>query len=90
FEPPAVVEPLKDLVWGRFSPVTDLEGAWNRIRLLCTLYDPKNDRYQFDYGIFIGLIAGIVCLGGIAVVLARAWLATRRRPRPTPALPARR
>ncbi len=90
FEPPAVVEPLKDLVWGRFSPVTGLEGAWNRIRLLCTLYDPKNDRYRFDYGIFIGLIAGLVCLGGIAVVLARAWLATRRRPDPAPALPARR
>ncbi|HRY26124.1 MAG: SCO family protein [Geminicoccaceae bacterium] len=90
FEPPAVVEPLKDLVWGRFSPVADLEGAWNRIRLLCTLYDPKNDRYRFDYGIFIGLIAGIICLGGIAVVLARAWLATRRRPDPASALPARR
>lgn len=90
FEPPAVVEPLKDLVWGRFSPVAGLEGAWNRIRLLCTFYDPKNDRYRFDYGIFIGLIAGLVCLGGIAVVLARAWLATRRRPDPAPALPARR
>ncbi len=90
FAPPAVVEPLKDLVWGRFSPVTDLEGAWNRIRLLCTLYDPKNDRYRFDYGIFIGLIAGIICLGGIALVLTRAWLATRRRREPAPALPARR
>lgn len=88
FEPPAVVEPLKDLVWGRFSPVLDLEGVWNRVRLLCTLYDPKNDRYRFDYGIFFGIFAGILCLGGIAFVLLRAWLATRRRP--DTALPARR
>lgn len=88
FEPPAVVEPLKDLVWSRFSPITDLEGVWNRVRLLCTLYDPKNDRYRFDYGIFFGIFAGILCLGGIAVVLVRAWLTTRRRP--DVASPARR
>jgi protein SCO1 len=80
FEPPAVVEPLKDLVWGRFSPVTDMAGLIDRIKLICTLYDPKNDRYRFDYAIFFGLFAGILSLGGIGVVLVRAWLGGRRRP----------
>jgi protein SCO1/2 len=79
FEPPAVVEPLKDLVWNRFSPVTDMAGLIDRIRLICTIYDPNTDRYQFDYAIFFGIFAGIVSLGGIGVVLARAWLGTRRR-----------
>lgn len=85
FEPPTLVEPLKDLVWGRFSPVADLEGLWNQIKLLCTVYDPNSDRYLFDYSIFFGIFAGLVSLGGVAVVLARAWLGGRRRSGTAPA-----
>jgi len=80
FEPPAVVEPLKDLVWGRFEAVEDLSGVWNQIKLLCTVYDANSDRYLFDYSIFFGIFAGVVSLGGVGVVLARAWLGGRRRP----------
>jgi protein SCO1 len=80
FEPPAVVEPLKDLVWGRFTPVTDMAGLIDRIKLLCTIYDPNNDRYRFDYSIFFGIFAGVVSLGGVGFVLLRAWLGGRRRP----------
>ena len=79
FEPPSVVEPLKDLVWGRFSPVTDVAGLVDRIKLICTIYDPNSDRYLFDYSIFFGIFAGIVSLGGVGIVLARAWLGSRRR-----------
>ena len=79
FEPPSLVEPLKDLVWGRFSPVTDVESLINRIKLICTIYDPNSDRYLFDYSIFFGIFAGIVSLGGIGFVLLRAWLGGRRR-----------
>lgn len=81
FEPPALVEPLKDLVWGRFNPVEDLSGLWNQIKLLCTVYDANSDRYLFDYSIFFGIFAGLVSLGGVGVVLARAWLGGRRRPK---------
>lgn len=80
FEPPAVVEPLKDLVWGRFTPVTDMASLVDRIRLICTIYDPKNDRYLFDYSIFFGIFAGILSLGGFAVFLVRASRRGRRRP----------
>jgi protein SCO1 len=79
FEPPAVVEPLKDLVWGRFTAVTDVASLVNRIKLICTIYDPNSDRYLFDYSIFFGIFAGAVSLGGIAFFLVRAWLGGRRR-----------
>ena len=79
FEPPAVVEPLKDLVWGRFTAVTDVESLINRIKLICTIYDPNSDRYLFDYSIFFGIFAGIASLGGVAFFLGRAWLGSRRR-----------
>lgn len=88
FEPPVLVEPLKDLVWGRFSPVEDLSSLWNQVKLLCTVYDPNSDRYLFDYSIFFGIFAGIVSLGGVAIVLGRAWLGGRRAGRALPG-PAR-
>jgi protein SCO1 len=81
FEPPALVEPLKDLVFGRGATVTSLQGLLDRVRLLCTVYDANVDRYRFDYSIFIGLVIGVLSLGGIGVVLIRAWLGLRRRDR---------
>jgi protein SCO1 len=81
FEPPALVEPLKDLVLGRGAPVTSLEGLINRVRLLCTVYDANVDRYRFDYSIFIGLAIGTMSLGGLGFVVGRAWLGERRRTR---------
>jgi protein SCO1 len=89
FEPPAVVEPLKDLVWGRFSPVTDVASLMNRIKLICTIYDPNSDRYLFDYSIFFGIFAGIASLGGIGFFLLRAWFGGRRRAAPRVPRPAR-
>lgn len=73
FEPPALVEPLKELVFG-FDAATDGVEAWiDRVRLLCTVYDPSAGRYRFDYSIFVGSIVGVLCLGGVALFLVRAW-----------------
>lgn len=71
FPIPGLVEPLKDLVFGRERDFTTLEGIANRIRLFCTLYDPRDDRYYFDYSVFIGIIIGVLCLGGVGTVLIR-------------------
>ncbi|MCP4936145.1 MAG: SCO family protein [bacterium] len=71
FPPPAVVEPLKELVFGRKKSIMSLEGLSDRVRLFCTIYDPRNGRYYFDYSIFIGLFIGLMILGTMAVVLIR-------------------
>ncbi len=78
FDAPAVVEPLKDLVFGRQGNLTSLDGLINRIRLFCTLYDPSSERYRFDYAIFIALSIGFVALGTIGIILLRAVLRLRR------------
>lgn len=78
FDAPKLVEPLKELAYGApgRDPAT-LSGWIDRVRLFCTLYDPSQDRYRFDYSIFIGIAIGIGSLGAVAVFLVRHW---RRAP----------
>lgn len=73
FEVPSVVEPLKELVFGRRSDWTSVEGLINRIKLFCTLYDPRTERYRFDYSVFVGMLIGAVSLGGVAIFVVREW-----------------
>ena len=79
FSTPAVVEPLKELVFGRQRPVTSIAGVLDRIRLFCTIYDPKQGRYRFSYSIFISIFGGLAALGATAFVLLRAVVRLRRR-----------
>jgi protein SCO1/2 len=72
-EPPALVEPLKEILWGRQVAATPVEGMLNNIRLFCTVYDPTTGTYRFDYSIFIGLFIGLLTLGGTAWFIIRAW-----------------
>jgi len=78
YRAPAIVEPLKTLVFGRPVELVQPATLLNRIRLVCTVYDPSQDRYRFSYAIFIGLIVGAASLIGVAVFVVAAW----RRSRP--------
>lgn len=82
FEPQALVEPLKELVFGRRAPAASLTGLLDRIRLVCTLYDPASGTYRFDYSIFIGIVVGALSLGTTAYLLIRAWWRSARARRP--------
>ena len=73
FEPPALVEPLKELVWGLDSASSTLDRWVDNVRLFCTIYDPSVGRYRFDYSIFAALTVGFLCLAAIAVFVVRAW-----------------
>lgn len=85
FDSPFLVEPLKDLVFGRKSNLTSVAGLVNRLRLFCTLYDPAAQRYRFDYSVFIGLTIGVAALLIVGSILVRniwrrrhgAWLSIR-------------
>ncbi len=76
FEPPLIVEPLKDLVFGRYRPISSLQGLLDRIKLFCTVYDPNSGRYYFDYSLFGGIAIGTLCLGLILAFIINEW----RRP----------
>lgn len=73
FEPPAVVEPLKALVFGRKGNLVTVDGLLNRLKLFCTIYDPANERYRFDYSIFVGGAIGLVSLILLAGISIREW-----------------
>ncbi|MFO0996983.1 MAG: SCO family protein [Alphaproteobacteria bacterium] len=77
FDPPRLIEPLKDLLYGRRSEASSLSGLINRIRFICTIYDPAADRYRFSYAIFLGFAIGIASLGAVGFVLVRGWLRAR-------------
>jgi len=67
FDTPLLVEPLKELVFGRPRPNQGLlAGLLAKVNLFCTSYDPARDAYYFDYSLFIGMaIGGSIILAGI-------------------------
>ena len=77
FKAPALVEPLRQLVLGDRIEFSSLDGLVDRVRLLCTIYDPKSGRYRFSYAIFVGLIIGTLSLGAVGAFVVRSWMHTR-------------
>lgn len=82
FELPALVEPLKDLVFNRPILSPHLAGSLvDRVKLFCTVYDPATGRYRFDYSLFVQ-----IAVGGIFLLLLGGWLileilkSVRRKP----------
>ena len=72
FETPQLVEPLKQLVFGRPQPAqTFLAELGNRIRLFCTVYDPMRDGYHFDYSLFIGMFIAAVIMLMVVIFIVR-------------------
>jgi protein SCO1/2 len=71
FQPPAVVEPLKSLIYGGARPVYSLAGLGDRIKLFCTVYDPRTGRYYFDYSLVLSVAIGAMVLAGMLVFLVR-------------------
>jgi len=83
FNPPALVEPLIELVFGRPAESGQLAALVNRLRLFCTYYDPTTGRYRFDYAIFIAMTVGALSLIGLAAIIVRARLQLRSAERDT-------
>ena len=73
FEAPLLVEPLKELLYGKAAATSAVKRWVNNVRLICTVYDPTTGRYHFDYSLFVGIAAGLLSLGAIAAFLVHAW-----------------
>lgn len=64
----AIGEPLKQLL--NSAPVAQqlsLDDLINRVRILCTVYDPETGKYSVKYGLFIEIA------GGVTFALAMIW-----------------
>lgn len=76
---PLLVEPLKELVFGVRTEQTAIESLGNRIKLFCTTYDPAQDRYYFDYSLFVGIAVGLTVILSVLWFLLREFVLRRRR-----------
>jgi protein SCO1/2 len=56
FALPLLIDPLQELVTGTPLPLASLAELVERIRIVCTVYDPKSGRYRFKTSV-IGEIA---------------------------------
>jgi len=81
FELPYLVEPLKELVFGTPAPFSSVSDLVKKVRLFCTIYDPKADRYRFDYSIFIQFFVGTLVVGSMFIYVLRQWWRLWRRSR---------
>ncbi|RUM95188.1 SCO family protein [Pseudaminobacter arsenicus] len=81
FPLPVFIEPLKELVFGTTAAAFTPQALADRLRFLCTVYDPKSGRYRTDYGLYMGMGAGALSLVLMAWVIVRLWLANRRAER---------
>jgi protein SCO1/2 len=71
FAPPAIVEPLKRLILGGARPAFSLAGLADRVKLLCTVYDPRTGKYYFNSAILVSIVIGVLCLGAVLHFLVR-------------------
>lgn len=72
-ELPLLVEPLKEIMWGKQVAATPIAGWINNIKLFCTVFDPTTGKYRFDLSPFIAFGIGVLVLSAIAWVIVRAW-----------------
>lgn len=77
FEPPELIEPLKQLLLQRPVARTSVRGLIERVRLYCTVYDPTSRRYRFDYSMWVMSLPALTVLGIVALALV---FAGRSRP----------
>jgi protein SCO1/2 len=73
FELPMLVAPLRELMTGAPAPTPSLSALVERVRVLCTVYDPASGRYRLNYGLFIEIFAGLSILGSVAWYLGSEW-----------------
>lgn len=74
-----LVDPLKELVSGSLSGSIRLSSLLERVRLFCTTYDAKTDRYRVNYGLYIEATIGLLSLISVALFLAANWRRGRKK-----------
>ena len=86
FDPRLLVAAVRSAATGAALAPQDISDLVTRVRLLCTVYDPRTGTYRLDYGLFIEIFAGLTVLGATLHYLMREW---RRQRRPMPPPPTR-
>jgi protein SCO1/2 len=78
FALPLLIDPLQELVTGAPLPVANLAELLERVRIVCTVYDPKSGRYRFKTSV-IGDVVSFVLIG--VTIFGFLWHDRRKRRR---------
>jgi protein SCO1/2 len=73
-----LMEPLRELVSGQSAPLT-VGGIIDRIKFICTTFDPGAGRYKIDYGLIFGSSIGALSLLIFFLLIVREWRKSPRR-----------
>jgi protein SCO1/2 len=77
FPLPMFMEPMKDVIYGNVTPFT-FGGIIDRIRFICTAYDPGSRRYRTDFGLLFGAAIAAFSLLAMAGLILREWIRSAR------------
>lgn len=78
FALPLFIGPLQQLVTGETMPVASVGDVLERIRILCTVYDPRAGVYRFQWSVVSSIVMFVLMLvGGIWFL----WHEIRKRRR---------
>lgn len=72
------LEPLKELTFGTTAQYGSVGEIVDRIRFLCTVYNPATGAYEFEYAYFVGMAVGGFSLIVMGVIVFRMWRRNRR------------
>jgi protein SCO1/2 len=71
------IEPLKDVIYGTTTSFT-FTGVLDRIKFICTTFDPGAGRYRIDYGLMFGSVLAALSLVVFGLVILREWRRTAK------------
>jgi protein SCO1/2 len=77
FPLPMFMEPMKDVIYGT-STSFSFRGIIDRIKFICTAYDPGSRRYRIDFGLAFGAVIAAVSLLALAGLILREWIRSGR------------
>lgn len=78
FALPLFIDPLQRLVTGKPMPTQSLGDVIERIRILCTVYDPRAGAYRFQWSVVSSIVTFVLMLLGGTWFL---WHEIRKRRR---------
>jgi protein SCO1/2 len=78
FPLPQLVGPLRELLTGTPPADESLAGLIERVRLLCTVYDPVTGQYRYKYSILFEIAGGVMGLSAMLIFLLCELRKTRR------------
>jgi protein SCO1/2 len=73
FETPLLVDALKRIALGQGLETAARPSLAERIRLICTTFDPKTGRYGFDYSLVLSAVLGLLIFSAIAIFILKSW-----------------